>query len=524
MDHSTRTYPMMRLLVLVLLGAWIAAADAPAPVAPRTGLGDLGAAKAYEPAGGIVDIDISEYAGYAGLIAANHGLDPSPDSVFAREHGFQVRLRLSESENWGRLNQGAFAASATTADVLALLGPQMKVSVPLLLSYSRGADGIIARTGLKTINDLAGKTVVTSQFNESDFLIRYLAQEANLPVSVLADPAAQPVAGAVNLLFAEDGFAAGDLFLAELGGGGGRIAGCVTWAPKTTEVVASSAGQARQLISNRNLLVVADVLMVNAGFAAARPQQVRGLVHGILTGNRMVRSDPAAWLPVVGKAFGWDAAQAKTELSKVHLANRAENLAFFNGTIDAAGSFPYILQCANLVYADYVSEPVEPKALADLSHLDALATQFPGERIEIQPETGGSAQVEPETVVKRDVRFLFEANSSNLAADDRANRENLERLANWLRAGPGSVLLLVGHVEPSQRDRLRREMGQKDADAMAQKLGQERADEVRRVLTADWKVDAARISAQSRGWTEPIPGERDMSRNRRVEVQWKMLE
>ena len=41
-------------------------------------------AAAYQAQNGIVDVDISEYAGYAGLIVANGGLEPNPDSFFAR--------------------------------------------------------------------------------------------------------------------------------------------------------------------------------------------------------------------------------------------------------------------------------------------------------------------------------------------------------------------------------------------------------------------------------------------------------
>src|SRR5687768_7986183 len=43
-----------------------------------------------------VPIEISEYAGYAGLIAANGGLDPNENSLFFRNHGFKVKLTVSE--------------------------------------------------------------------------------------------------------------------------------------------------------------------------------------------------------------------------------------------------------------------------------------------------------------------------------------------------------------------------------------------------------------------------------------------
>src|SRR5438128_919319 len=62
----------------------------------------------------VIPIEISEYAGYAGLIAANGGLEPSENSVFFKNHGVKVKLTISEGENWSALNEGKIAASVTT--------------------------------------------------------------------------------------------------------------------------------------------------------------------------------------------------------------------------------------------------------------------------------------------------------------------------------------------------------------------------------------------------------------------------
>ena len=136
----------------------------------------------------IVPIEISEYAGYAGLIAANGGLEPSENSVFFKNGGFKVKLTVSEDESWGDLNQGKIAGSVTTVDVLAVYGRQFHAVVPAQIGYSRGADGLIVRNEIKKINDLKGKVVATSQFTEADFFLRYLAQEAGLQVNVAQQP------------------------------------------------------------------------------------------------------------------------------------------------------------------------------------------------------------------------------------------------------------------------------------------------------------------------------------------------
>ena len=105
----------------------------------------------------IVPIEISEYAGYAGLIAANGGLEPTENSLFFKNHGFKVRLTISEDEDWSELNEGKIAASVTTVDVLAAYGRQLHAVVPAQIGFSRGADGIVVRSDIKRINAAQGQ-------------------------------------------------------------------------------------------------------------------------------------------------------------------------------------------------------------------------------------------------------------------------------------------------------------------------------------------------------------------------------
>ena len=133
----------------------------------------------------IVPIEISEYAGYAGLIAANGGMEPNENSVFFRNHGFKVKLTISEDESWSELNEAKIAGSVTTVDVLAAYGRQLHAVVPAQIGFSRGADGVVVRSDIKRINQLKGKTIAAAQFTEVDFFIRYLAQEAGIPVQAM---------------------------------------------------------------------------------------------------------------------------------------------------------------------------------------------------------------------------------------------------------------------------------------------------------------------------------------------------
>ena len=97
-----------------------------------------------------------------GLIVANGGLVPNPDSLFAKEVGFQVQISMSESETWSPLNNGRLAATATTVDALAVLGRSFDAVVPLQIGYSRGADMVVVDRGIASVNQLAGKVLAAS--------------------------------------------------------------------------------------------------------------------------------------------------------------------------------------------------------------------------------------------------------------------------------------------------------------------------------------------------------------------------
>ena len=503
--------------------------EAPAPIEPVDGSPTLDAAATYEPKDGVLQIDISEYAGYGGLIVANGGLEPNADSFFAREYGFKVKISMSEDETWSPLNNGRLAATATTTDALAVLGRQFDAVVPVQIGFSRGADMVVVDRGIASVNNLAGKVLAASQFNESEFFIRYLAQEAGVPVTVLRDLDSKPDAGALGLVFYEDAFVACDAYAHELARDSQRLNGCVGWTPRTDEVVEQSNGKAKVLVSNRNLLVIADVLAVNKGFAKAHPEMVRGLVHGILEGNRRLRDQQAQNIGVVAKSFGWTEDEARDELAHVHLANLPENRAFFSGTIDSAGSFGGIFQSSVLAYGSVIRNPTDPARFVDATYLDALASKglFAEQKIAIAPiKTSSSASLEGDPLLSKDIRFFFEPNSSVLDRNAPQNTEYLETINRFLQVSPGSTVLLRGHVDNARVNEFRDQGGEQLVKSMALKameLSRQRSIAVRdALLERHKKIDASRLETVGRGWEEPASPNSDL--NRRVEVQWFTLE
>ncbi len=493
----------------------------------------LGAAQPYRLTDDTVVLNLSEYAGYAGIILANNGLEPNAESWFTRNGGFKLKITLSEEDSWDDLQQGRIAATATTADVLANYGRQWQTTVPMQIAWSRGADGIIVRKEIRRINDLKGKVVATAPFTEAEFFIRYLAQEAGMPVERLDGIDAAPRADAINLVFLEDAFEAGDAFAADLENGGDRLAGCVTWAPKTTEIVENSGGQARQLVDNRNLLIVADILLFNKAFAGEHPEIVEKIVEGTLLKNQEIRANPASHAAALAAAFSayeWTAEDAKDELSRVHLSNLPENLAFFRGAIGEAGSFASVYQSANLAYgSELMPRPVASSHFASLAALEAIdaSGRLAGQVASIEPvKTTEQVPLENDPLLTRDIRFFFLPNDHRLDMANADNGKLLSDVNRLLGVSPGSIVLLRGHVDDARRQEFLQQGGEALVRKMALAaidLSTKRADEVRQqLLTAFPGLDPSRVEMIGRGWEEPSGTDSEM--NRRVEVQWFTLE
>jgi NitT/TauT family transport system substrate-binding protein len=522
------------LMAFAIVALWAAILRAADPVADaelvetRHEVPKLKAPSAYEPKDGVVDLELSNYAGYAGLIADNGGLAPNPGSRFTRKHGFQLRIALSEEESWNALNAGRMAGSATTADVVAVYGKQFAVTLPALIGFSRGADGIVVRSDIKRINDLRGKVLSTCQFTESDFLIRYLADEAGIGVNLLDDLSAKPDPDKLNLIFCADGFGAGDLFLRDLKSGRNRLAGCVTWDPKTTEVADGSGGRAHVLVTNKNLLIVADVLIFNKLYAAAHPDQVAAIVDGLIEGNQAVRDHPQDEIPTIAKALQWDPADAANQLAKVHLANLPENLSFFDGTIDSAGSYGFIYQSAIDAYGKaMLPNPPDAESFLDLTALHALKDSgvYAGQTAEVVPIRSVAGPVEDEPLLSKNIRFVFQPNSADLDKDDATNTAALTDFAHLLRISPGSTVTLRGHVDPSLIETYRRQGGEALVHRVglaALQLSKDRASAVGDLLADQYKIDPARIKAVGKGWDEPVS--KVPAENRCVELQWFTVE
>ena len=188
----------------------------------RQAVTDVKGTSNYQFQDNTVVFPINIWGGWAPIIAANNGFTPNKDSVFYKEYGFMVDLKLIDDPVAAR---DAFASGQShvlwgTLDMMALFGPGLSRdsrTAPIVfqqIDWSNGGDGIAVRSYINEAKDLKGKTITLAQNSPSHYYI----------LSVLTDAGIQP--SEVNFKFTSTAFEAAKGLVDN-----SSIDACVSWSP-----------------------------------------------------------------------------------------------------------------------------------------------------------------------------------------------------------------------------------------------------------------------------------------------------
>lgn len=125
---------------------------------------------------------INVWIGWLPIVAANHGFNANTESIFYKKYKFKVQLKLIDDPVAAR---DAYAAGEShvlwgTLDMINLFASGlMKDSrtAPRIyqqIDWSNGGDGIVVRDNIKSVSDLAGKSIVYAQNSPSQYYLNTL--------------------------------------------------------------------------------------------------------------------------------------------------------------------------------------------------------------------------------------------------------------------------------------------------------------------------------------------------------------
>jgi NitT/TauT family transport system substrate-binding protein len=449
-----------------------------------------------------VRVRVNIWVGCVGGLVANGGLDTASGSIYDKK-GLKVSFKIIDdwTEGAAALATNNVDVMLTTADVWAkdyaqFLDKGVHARAVYMVDWSRGADGVIGKQGINSIEDLAGKSVAFAPYTPSHFLLWNGLKSSGLSTEQRNEIFAKAI-------HTKDGIEPATLFAQQ------KVDAAVAWDPDMSDAVAKRAGSKKiydTRVANR---LIADILVVSDGFSASSPQTARKFFEGWLEGVEFIRQQPSRAHTLIGtiKDFNIPADLAKTMLEGVRLSDYADNRAFF-GIGGGASDYVNIEKMAQEMYREMrlikgvpdVDASVDPRYIAGMEgKFSSTSTEAP---IEYKAPAKGAT---PFATQRRSI--YFESGSASMSTDSRAV---VDEIGSFMRAYENTVVDIEGNTDTT---------GSRDLNMQ---LSKDRADTVKNYLMKKYGFPGARMRTAGNGPDKPIetnatPDGRD--KNRRTDIK-----
>ncbi|MBI3988937.1 MAG: OmpA family protein [candidate division NC10 bacterium] len=449
-----------------------------------------------------VRVRVNIWVGCVGGLVANGGLDTAAGSIYANK-GLKVSFKIIDdwTEGAAALATNNVDIMLTTVDVWAKDYAQFQdkgvgAYAFFMVDWSRGADGVIGRQGINSIEDLAGKTVAFAPYTPSHFLLWNGLKGSGLSTAQRNEIFSRAV-------HTKDGIEPATLFAQ------GKVDAAVAWDPDMSDAVAKRPGSKKiydTRVANR---LIADILVVSDRFAARYPQTVVKFAEGWLEGVEFIRANPSRAYTLIGtiKDFNIPTDLAKTMLEGVRLADYADNIRFF-GVQGGDSDYANIFKQAQEMYREerMIKRTSDPEATVDRRYLAPLSGRF--STASTEPPIEYTAPPKGAVPIATQHRSIyFETNSAKMGLDSRAV---VDEIASFMRAYENTVVDIEGNTDST---------GPREYNMQ---LSKARAEAVKRYLMGKYSFPAVRMRTVGNGPDHPMdtnatPEGRE--KNRRTDIK-----
>lgn len=474
--------------------------------------------KSLLPSAGKPDLIIgyNTFSGVAGLVYINGGMEPTEESPLYKKYGIKVQIKQMDvvKDTRSALFSGDLDLAYCTTDALPIemgSGSDMVENGIVQIMHvnkSVGADAIVARKGINTVQDLKGKKIAFAVGTASHTLLLNVLESSGLKMSDIEE------------YRVADGVVAATAFK------NGECDAALVWAPDDEDCVQALTGSKILISTAVATQIIADGLIVKKSVLKEKHDDIYKLVAGWLEGNGLVNSDPKARkeaIALFAKGFNFPEDIAALSANKVYFATLADNLNFFglntsyNGV---TGDRMYGRMAVKYAEIGLASSPVAWRNASDPSIIEEIAaketdlknsvTQTALKEKVLAPAT---KEIKEATAQSSKVTSLeFATNSYQLTEDTKAiiDRE-IEGLAKGFT---NAYIRVEGNTD---------NVG---SDAANIKLSYSRAQAVVDYLIKEHKFDKDKFIVVGNGSSKPVAGyennnnEEARSKNRRTEFQF----
>jgi len=477
------------------------------PDDPARGVGSTGVNSALVGSGRLTRplvVGINTWAGHSPGIVFNNGLDPNAGSSYKKKFGMDVKFVLLEdpAAKLAAFRSGQVDIMWNTVDNWAreasiLAEQNQKAKSVIMQDWSRGGDGIASLSSIKSIEDLKDHKIACTQFTPSHFLLLYLLSQSGLTPDERAGIEK-------SIIFTTDAPAAAAAFKAK------QVDAAVTWEPDLSGAVTARGGEAHVLVSTQAATnIIADTLCARQDLIDKAPETVRDFVHGWLDGIEMIKNDPNGSYEIVAKALKLDTDTVSGMLSGLKLTPYADNAQFY-GLTGAKAHYETLFDTAFVIWRKkgLVNRSVNGKDWADTRFVQALAANYPSQKVEEAPVVAKAPSEKDVPILHQQIQIQFTPGSDEIM--------------------PGSYLLLdkLGETMTSFGSTILRVEGNTDSTGSPtgnMTLSERRSLSVKNYIVKNFpNIPPTRFQTIGRGSTNPIAEnttEAGRQQNRRTDIK-----
>ncbi len=460
----------------------------------------IGAGKLARP----LVVAINTWAGHAPGIVYNNGLDPNPNSSYKKNFGMDVKFVVIEdpAAKLAAFRKGDVDIMWDTVDNWAreasILAEQNQAAKSIIMQdWSRGGDGIVSLSSIKSIEDLKGKKVACTQFSPSHFLLLYLLAQSGLSPE-------DRNAVEKNIVFTQDASLAAAAFRSK------NVDAAVTWEPDLSSAVEARGEEARILVSTAAATnVIADTLIARQDLIDKSPETVRDFVNGWFEGIAMMRDNPNPSNEIVAKSLKLDAETVSGMLSGLKLTPYADNAQFY-GLTGAKPHYETLFDTAFVIWRKkgLINKTVSAKDWSDSRFVSNLAAKYPGQKVEEKEVVAKAPTAKDIPILQQQIQIQFTPGSEEIMA---GSYFLLDKLGELMTSFGSTVLRVEGNTDST---------GSQNTNLT---LSEKRAISVRNYITKNFpNIKSERFQTVGRGAGNPVaPNTTEAGRqmNRRTDIK-----
>ncbi|MBI2951147.1 OmpA family protein [bacterium] len=449
-----------------------------------------------------IRVRVNIWVGCAPGLVANGNLSTQKGSIVDR-YGLNVEFKIID--NWtdaasafatGKVDVMLYTVDVYAKDFYQFTRQGFGSKAFLMVDWSRGADGIIAKPGIRSIEDLAGKIVAYPPYTPSHTLLLDALKHSSLSPTQIDWIVKHAVV-------TNDGIESALSFAQE------KVDAAVAWDPDMTDAMNKRPGSKKILDTRTADRLIADILVVSDAFASKYPEDLTKFAHAWLEGVEYIKKNPAAAHRLIGdvKEFNIPADLAQAMLEGVVLGDYNENLVFF-GLGGKVNDFGNIFDLAQSNWKDQavIGGISDFRKAQDTRAIESLRPHYPGP-VKMAETTYAPPRPGQEPLMTQQKTIYFATNSAEI---NPTSRVVVDEIGRMMQAYHNTVVDIVGNTD---------DQGARDYNIA---LSRRRAGAVKDFLKQKYGFPEGRMRAFGNGPDQPVASndsEDGRALNRRTDIK-----